>query len=185
MEQLDNIKITMVGNTIDLSNRGITDAQMRGIFNNIIGQFPTVEVINLSGNNIDRLDLAFLNISDAIPPLGNLHELNLSNCNIREIMIVSFETLYNLRTLDLSGNNIENLPYIFENNQELQNLYLDGNPPEMLSSLSLRMRDFDMNEKLTNITPEWLYYNNPPQDYDYSESNSNNLSEDDVDSTSI
>lgn len=84
--------------------------------------FRKASIVKLGANPLEAL------VDDAFKD-AKIDELDLSNCYIEEVQPKAFRGLENtLETLDLSFNNISNLPFdLFENFDRLRHLNLDQN----------------------------------------------------------
>lgn len=79
--------------------------------------------------------------------LTNLKHLNLSHTSISHINDENFSTLGDLRTLDLSGNSITVLNVdLFKNNNKLEELHLEGNPIWICDWFSLLMKSIPVTD---------------------------------------
>ena len=85
-----------------------------------------------------------------------LRELRIRNCGIENISFADFKDCYWLRLLDLSDNNIMELPVdTFKHCVLLENLFLGGN---LVMIIDVKM--FDILRKLQSFTINTQYYKN-------------------------
>lgn len=107
----------------------------------------------LSGNSQQELNLSNLNLTTLPRELfhTNVTFLNLSNNKLEEFFnLIPDSYFFSLKKLDLSHNNLKNLPNNIENLKELETLYLNDNaisdlPEEIVKLEKLKLVRFENN----------------------------------------
>jgi len=118
------------------------------------GISPEVQVLNLNGNFIKRLEKDVFKIAGLV----NLQKISLTNCGIEKVHENAFRNLRILTDIDLSSNNISKIAgNTFQGNDKLRTLILRGNsitslPPAVFPQLrSLKNIDLS-NNKISEIS---------------------------------
>lgn len=110
-----------IGQFVNLLELNLSDNALLEIdFSQI--NLPFLEVLNLS-NNPGFNAMALDHIGEALPQLTELH---LSRCQI-DVISPDLSTLHKLRSVDLSGNAIQELPQALEEMQSLHSLNVSNN----------------------------------------------------------
>lgn len=123
-----------------------------------IGKLTSLRVLDLSGNNINSLELRFENY-EALAKLTALQSLNLSLNHISKVPIRFFINLTSLTKLDLSYNDISDFPTALLFAENMRILDISGNNlqtiPRHLFLPNLEMLDISSNA-LVEISPKIL-----------------------------
>ena len=113
----------------------------------------SLETINISDN-------PFNGIPEVIKRLINIKKLIASNINIKELSADFFNNFNRLEWLDLSNNNISELPDSIDNLKVLKFLYLYNNKfneiPEFVTHLP-NLRELNLSENYITKIPDWIY----------------------------
>lgn len=113
-------QLPIQGTKLDLSNLGLTS--LDGL--TLIPNSAKITSVDLSNNKFTSIDSLDRYILLAMPELSNL---NFSNNNIKQIAASAFQGLYNLKSLNLSHNNLESVYTWLANLHNLQSLDLSFN----------------------------------------------------------
>lgn len=153
--------------TLSLRNQQVT-----AIAGDFLRRFPNLEVLNLSGSRISRLEglehlpqLRSLNLGGnlletvtGLENLGQLVELDLSGCRL-EALPAGIERLTNLTSLDLAFNQLSELPEQLGALPALENLQLSGNLltglPRTIGNLA-RLNILNLGGNRLSVVPENL-----------------------------
>ncbi|EGI61717.1 PREDICTED: leucine-rich repeat neuronal protein 2-like [Acromyrmex echinatior] len=113
-EPLSNLQILNLGNNV-----------LHWLHQSIFEHIADLKVLNLSGNPFGVFDYR---TSIAISSLSYLEELDISYCELRELLNLQFHNAKHLKKLNLTGNQLTVLPKSLEEARTLEYLSLDGNP---------------------------------------------------------
>ncbi|XP_043494508.1 leucine-rich repeat-containing protein 15-like [Polistes fuscatus] len=169
--------------SVVLSDNGLID-----ISNNLLLDFPELEHIDLSNNNLELPN----DIFDATPNLKKIElvsksfdelvcltSLNLANNLLSELLSNIFHKLKNLKMLDISMNNFTFLPAkFFDQNKELREFYLHNNtikistlPDNLLANLT-KLHYVQLNGNGFLFLPENLFWGSSSLEYIFLSENS-------------
>ena len=110
---LDNFKQLK---TLNLAGNPLA---MQGLFDG--ATFPSLSVLDISRVNIQKINASMMGV------FSNLHSVNLSTCNVETVIGDGFQSLSQLRVLDLRGCPMVEFPsVIFQGLELLQHVYADN-----------------------------------------------------------
>ncbi|KAL0130696.1 hypothetical protein PUN28_002374 [Cardiocondyla obscurior] len=112
-----------------------------------------LKVLKLAGNPFGLFDYR---TSIAITSLSFLEELDISNCQLKNLPNIQFHNANYLKKLDLSRNNLTVVPEALEGIKTLEHLSLDGNPIRVINKANVfpslpALRELTMRE-MPNLT---------------------------------
>lgn len=105
----------------------------------------SVDRLHLSGS-IEQIDY------DAFAEMPNLKELILNNCNIFDISMDAFFGIKKLQIIDLSFNQLTEIPHgLFDEQKQLNEIYLQNNRNNRLKKLPANFFTFTSTLKLVRL----------------------------------
>ncbi|CAL7951782.1 unnamed protein product [Xylocopa violacea] len=101
---------------------------IKSLHQDFFEHMPNLKTLNVSGNSFSTIDNR---TTVALSSLPFLEELDLSYCSLKTIS--DFSSFKNLKMLDLSGNRLTTPPVVLGKALNLQILYLDENPIQIIN----------------------------------------------------